>query len=164
MEPIYKDNEFEALKLRYTDQVELLRSLTQFDFRIFTSFFTIQLVLSGWLSANPVPTLWMKAGFLLIDISLAFLSIKLLYNQHCRRQEVVNTIKNCNEALGYTRKGVYLADKVINAPTMRRYWFKWYVTGVIVATVGFSLLLFGLPTTKALQSNQVTQKELLTPS
>ena len=104
MEPVYKGNEFEAVKLRYTDQVELLRSLTQFDFKIFTAFFTVQLVLGGWLSAHPVPTLWMKVGFILIDFSLGLLSIRLLYNQHCRRQEVVGTIKNCNEALGYTKK------------------------------------------------------------
>lgn len=141
----YKGNEFEALKLRYSDQVELLRSLGQFDFKIFTAFFTLQLVLGGWLAANPVQDASMRTGLLIIDMALAGISIKLLRNQHLRRQEVVATIMNLNEALGFSVAGAYLQGKTINPQYKRRFWFWWYAVAVAIGVVGFALVLFGVP-------------------
>jgi len=148
MEPVYKGKEFKALKLRYEDQTQLLRFLTEFDFKIFTAFFTLQLVLSGWLAANPVHGWLLKIGLLLIDLSLAGISIKLMHNQHRRRQEVVCTIQRLNEALGYTTAGIYLTAQSINPDYTRRYWFNWYLIAIIVSVAGFCFVLFGSAVTQ----------------
>ncbi len=43
MPPTYRGHEFEAIKARYEDQVQLLRSLTGIDLRIVTGFITVHL-------------------------------------------------------------------------------------------------------------------------
>jgi len=142
MTKAYEGHEFEALKMRYEDQVTLLRSLTQFDFKIFVAFFTLQLVMGSWLSANPVSSCAVRIGLAVIDVVLAALSVKLLHNQHCRRQEVADTIKNINTALGFDEPGVYLPSSPLNPRYKRRYWFKWYLVGVVVSTAGLFVILF----------------------
>lgn len=135
-------HEFDALKLRYEDQVELLRYLTQFDFRIFTAFFAVQLALGGWLAAHSAPTQAVQCGLATIDVVLAALSVKLLHNQQCRRKEVQATIKNINAAFGFNEIGVYLEGQALNPDYERRAWFKWYALGVVVATIGLLIILF----------------------
>ena len=142
MTKAYEGHEFDALKLRYKDQVGLLRSLTQFDFKIFVGFFTLQLILASWLSANPIPSCTVRIALAVIDGVLAALSIKLLHNQHCRRQEVAATIANINAALGFEEPGIYLPSAPLNPPYQRRYWFKWYAVGVVVVTAGLFVILF----------------------
>lgn len=142
MTKVYEGHEFEALKMRYEDQVNLLRSLTQFDFKIFVAFFTLQLAMGSWLSANPVSSCAVRVALAAIDVVLAALSVKLLHNQHCRRQEVVDTIKNINTALGFDDPGVYLPSGPLNPPYKRRYWFNWYFVGVVIATTGLLVVLF----------------------
>lgn len=142
MTKAYEGHEFDALKLRYEDQVGLLRSLTQFDFKIFVGFFTLQLVLASWLSANPISSCTVRTSLAVIDAVLAALSVKLLHNQHCRRQEVAATIANINTALGFDEPGLYLPNGPLNSPYQRRYWFKWYAAGVVIATAGQLVILF----------------------
>lgn len=77
-----------------------------------------------------------------IDIALALIAGKLLYNQYCRRQEVVDTIKNLNDALGYTKKNVYLDNRAINAPSSTRFWFPWFIFGITLGVVGLGMILF----------------------
>lgn len=138
----YEGHEFEALKMRYEDQVELLRNLTQFDFRLFVAFFTLQLALGSWLAAHSVPAPMVQWGLAVIDTVLAALSIKLLHNQRCRRKEVQETVKNVTTALGFNEPGVYLEGQTLNPPYERRLWFNWYVIGVITATAGLFIILF----------------------
>jgi len=64
-----------------------------------------------------------------------------LYNNHLRRQEVADTIKNLNEALGFNEPGVYLEDKPLNPNYERRYWIRWYVYAVILSVLGVLLAL-----------------------
>ena len=139
---VYEGHEFESLKMRYEDQVDLLRSLTQFDFKIFVTFFTLQLAMGGWFSANPVSSCTVRIALATIDIVLAALSVKLLHNQHCRRQEVADTIKNINKALGFDEPGVYLEGAALNPLYTRRYWYRWYCLGVVIATTGLLVVLF----------------------
>lgn len=134
-------HEFEALKLRYEDQVALLRSLTEIDHRIFTAFFALQLALGGWLATQAAVAERVQWGLASIDFTLAALSVKLLFNNHCRRQEVAATISNLNEALGFNAIGSYLLDRALNPEYKRRYWFKWYVVGVVAAYFGLMLVL-----------------------
>jgi hypothetical protein len=133
---------FEALKLRYEDQIQLLRFLTQVDWKIFVSIFTLQLGLGAWIAKNPIEKELMRHSIAAIDLALSTLSVKLLYNQHKRRQEVSDTIKNINEALGFNEPGAYLSDIALNPSYKRRYWFKWYTLGVIVATIGVMVILY----------------------
>jgi hypothetical protein len=139
----YIGHEFEALKLRYEDQVALLRSLTELDFKIFTAFFTLQLFVGSFISVQAASSRGSQAGLAGIDIVLAVLSIKLLYNNHLRRKEVAATIANLNEALGFNAVGAYLDGKPLNPKYDRRYWFTWYAVGVLLSTLGVLVVLFG---------------------
>lgn len=137
----YVGHEFEALKLRYEDQVHLMRALTEIDHRLVTAFFTLQLALGAWLVSQVAIAPRLQWGLGAIDLALAAIFLKLLYNNHCRRQEVADTIASVNEALGFNEPGVYLEGKPLNPAYDRRYWFKWYVVAVIVSSVGVLLAL-----------------------
>lgn len=139
----YRGHEFDALKTRYDDQVALLRSITQLDSQLFTGYITLQLVLSAWLAGHPVNKPLVRAGLLLIDLTLCFIASRFLYGSYRRRLEIVTTIKNICEALGFTEKGIYLPNKAINPKTVLRAWGYWYIAGVWVAALGFVLVLFG---------------------
>lgn len=142
MEPTYKGHEFEALKLRYEDQVELLRYLTGLDMRIFTGVITVQFALGAWFSIHDIRSVWVAVGILILDLVFVALAGKLLCNQFKRRKEVIQTVKNLNQALGFDQTGVYLADKAINAKSTTRTWHRWYIIGMIVAVLGLSVILF----------------------
>jgi hypothetical protein len=142
-EAIYRGHEFEALKMRYEDQVTLLRSITQLDAQLFTGYITLQLALGAWLSSHPITKLGMQIGLLLIDLVLCFITSKFLFSSHKRRLEIVITIKNICEALGFTEKGIYIEDKAINPQTRLRAWGYWYIAGAWVTAVGIILIIFG---------------------
>jgi hypothetical protein len=144
MEPVYKDHEFEALKVRYEDQLQLLRTLTTYDFRIFSGFITLQLLLGGWLSTHPVLNFWGRIGILLINTVLASIACILLYYQYRRRQEVIATVRNISQALGFSEKGIYLPDRAMNVEGGPRPWFIWYIGGILISLLGFCLILFGI--------------------
>ena len=121
----YEKNEFEALKCRFKDQTELLYRITLLDLRIFTGYLTLQIALGAWIATHQTisSSLTVCAGLLLIDCSLAVIAIAFLYYNSERRLEVVETVKNCNEALGFEELGVYLHNRPLNAhgvPTMGR--------------------------------------------
>ncbi len=138
-----EEQKFGALKLRYNDHVELLRSMTKLDVQIFIGYITLQLGLGAWLATNRPEDPFARFGILLIDIVLAVIASKLLYNDYLRRKEVVSIIKNINEALGYDKSGIYLDDKPINVPTVTRPWWKWFLYGIISGVVGIVMVLFG---------------------
>ena len=138
-----KEMKFEALKLRYDDHVELLRFMTKLDVQIFSGYIAVQLALGAWLATNPVQGGWAKAGILLIDIVLAVIAAKLLYNDFKRRDEVVSIIKNINDALHFNTPGAYLPDKSINVPTKTRPWFLWFMIGIVIGVAGIAMVTFG---------------------
>ena len=138
-----EEQKFEALKLRYNDHVELLRSMTKLDVQIFIGYITLQLGLGAWLATNRPEDHFARFGTLLIDIVLAAIASKLLYNDYLRRKEVVSIIKNINETLGFDKSGIYLDDKPINVQTVTRPWWKWFLYGIISCVVGIVMVLFG---------------------
>jgi hypothetical protein len=142
MKPTYLDHEFEALKIRYEDQVELLRTLTKLDLQIFTGYLTLQVALGGWLSSRPISQSQTQWGIFLVDLALSFIAGMLLYNDHRRRGEVVQTVQNLCEALGFTKEGVYLPSRPLNPHTEWRSWCYWYLIGIGVATIGVTLIIF----------------------
>lgn len=146
IQPAYQGHEFEALKLRYEDQVALLRTLTTIDWQVFTSYITIQVVLGSWLIQHPIDNTLLRVGLAVIDLTLAGIAGWLLYNNYKRRIEVVGTVKNLNEALGFTKPNIYLQNKAINAPTVFRPWVYGYLVGVITGALGVGLIIFGSST------------------
>ena len=143
MTEVYKGHEFKALSLRYQDHVELLRTMTHIDLRIFSGYITLQLAMGAWLATNRPSDFLVQIGLFLIDLVLAGIAAKLLYNNFRRRKEAVGTLKNINEALGYTETGVYLPEKSINVETTFRPWWYWYLVGVFACVAGIALILFG---------------------
>jgi hypothetical protein len=143
MNKAYVGHEFEALKLRYEDQVALLRFLTDLDFKIFTTFFTLQLLLGSFIATQDKISQSVAVGLAIIDIAMAVLSVKLLFNNHLRRQQVASTIDNLNTALGFKELGVYRSGKTLNPEYPRHYWFPWYAIGVLVSVAGVLIALFG---------------------
>ena len=135
---------FEALKLRFLDQVELLRVMTQLDLKIFTGYLTLQLAFGGWLSTTDIKSLLIKIGLLTIDLSLTGLASKLVYNSYRRRKEVVATLKNINDALNFNTLDYYIKDSKINATTKFRPWWYWYLIGIYAGFTGIVLIIFGL--------------------
>ncbi len=138
-----EEQKFEALKLRYTDHVELLRSITKLDVQLFSGYITIQLALGAWLASHPIDGNWPKIGIILIDIVLAVIASKLLWNDYKRREEVVGIIKNINEALNFNKIGAYLPDIPINVKTETRPWHKWFFVGITVGVLGIIMVTFG---------------------
>ena len=141
-QPAYHGHEFEALKLRYEDQVALLRTLTTIDWQVFTSYITVQIVLGSWIIQHPIDSIFLKAGLAIIDFTLASITGWLLFNNYKRRIEVVGTVKNLNEALGFTKPDIYIPDKAINPPTIFRPWVYGYIVGVITGALGIALIIF----------------------
>lgn len=142
MEPIYKDHEFEAAKLRYEDQVEVSRFLRTIELKVMSGLVTVQLLLGAWIYTHPPSGIWMRISFLTLDAGFAVLAGSLLWNFNRRRVEIVGTIKNLNEALGYEQEGVYLADKAINSPSVTRLLYGWYIFGIGLTFIGFCSVLF----------------------
>jgi len=146
MKPAYLDHEFEALKIRYEDQVELLRTLTKLDLQIFTGYLTLQVALGGWLVGKPISQCQAQWGIFFVDVALSSIAGMLLYNDYRRRGEVVQTVQNLCEALGFTKEGIYLPSRAINASTEWRPWWYWYLIGIGVATIGVAMIIFrGIP-------------------
>ncbi len=143
------NQKFEALKLRYDDHVELLRSMTKLDVQIFSGYITVQLALGAWITANPIQGCWAKIGLIIIDLVLAVIAAKLLYNDYKRRNEVVGIIKNINDALSFNTPGYYLPEKAINVQTTTRPWFRWFLIGIIFGVIGIVMVTFGAITIAA---------------
>lgn len=143
MKPPYKGNEFQALKMRYEDQVELLRTITQLDLKIFSGYLTLQVALGAWLITHPLGVMTMKVGIFIIDLGISAIATYLFYSHLHRRREAVDTIKNLNAAFGFTTPGVYVAQKSINAPPpkIRPFWLA-HLAGIIVSTAGIALIIF----------------------
>ena len=145
---VFRGHEFEALKCRFEDQVELLHRLTLHDYRVFSGYITLQLALGAWVATQGTNLAAgsPRTGLMLIDLALATIAGALLYNNYKRRKEVTDTVHNCSIALGYETTGVYLAGKTLNAPTKFRPWVPWYLAGIVLAFVGIVFVVFGTGT------------------
>ena len=134
---------YELVKYRHQDQAKLSLHISDTDFKVFSGYLTLQVALCSFIIYKaPGMSFVAKIGFSLIDIVLAWACFKLLRNHWYRRKEIVETIKNCNEYLGYNEVGFYLKDKAINGKTVNRFWFGTYTVVVIAACVAFQFILF----------------------
>jgi len=139
------ENKFEALKIRFLDQVELLHRLTMIDLRIFSGFITLQLALGAWLTTQQNMLFTLKFGLGVIDFGLAFVAYALLRNNTLRRKEVVGTVVNCATALKYKEPGYYLdGEEPLDSKSKLRLWKGYYNFGILITLVGiYLILLFG---------------------
>lgn len=154
----YVNHEFEALKTRYDDHVTLLRSMTELDYKLFSGYLTLQLVIGAWFAKNPIYKISVKIGIFLIVICMTVIAFKLIFNNLQKRKEAIETLKNINEALGFNKEGVYLKDKSIN-PIVKsiekkqdinnekikykvRLWGCWYLLGILICPIGIYLVIF----------------------
>lgn len=138
----YVGHEFEVVKYRHEDQVKLLQWIGQFDMQLFSGYLTIQLAFGSFLIKTDITDNYTRFGLLFIEISMSLLSIVLLTIHHKRRIEIVETVRNCNEALGLTQEGAILKDKAIDSKTKFRPWNHWYSLGVLLSFCGICLILF----------------------
>ncbi len=141
MSTFQEGNKFEILKLRYDDQVNLLRKLTDVDLQVFGGYLTIALAFGSWASQNSPTELLSKIGLLLIATVLASSASMLLFFNFKRRIEIVETIKNLNEAFGYETIGLFIPDKKINAHTVFRPWRNVYYVSIWSVFIGNCLIL-----------------------
>ncbi len=138
-----EDQKFQAALARFQDHAEILRAMTNIDLQILGGYITLQLGLAAWLGEHPLQNSFARGGLLLIDVTLAALAAKLLYNSYRRRLEVVSSLKNTLAFLRFQEKGAYLIESELDVPTIFRPWWYWYLIGVGVAVVGVSVVLFG---------------------
>jgi len=133
---------FEALKMRYEDQVKLLRFMTKLDSQVFGVYFTLQLAVGSFFArlASP-PHLGAKIGIATIDFTLALIAFIFLHNNFRRRKEAGATLKNVMTAIGFYEAGIFLSTP-LNAASKYRAWGPWYVVGVALAFAGVMLVLF----------------------
>lgn len=139
----YQGHEFEALKMRYEDQVELLRTMTKLDIQVFSGYVTIQLALAAWFGAHGLKSLPIKIGMFSLDLAFSGIAALFLWSHYQRRIEAIETVKHLVQALGFTEKDVYLKGSAINAPaTKSRPFWQFFVGGIIVFTLGIGWIIF----------------------
>jgi hypothetical protein len=125
--------DFEILKLRYQDQVELLRFITSLELKVIFGFFTVIAAIVAWLITK-APSTFNGQITLSIIIGVSTLSAVLyLYSQKRRRDEVVQTVINLNEALGLNEPGKFIFGKAINPSFKYRRLFPVYLVAVLAS-------------------------------
>lgn len=123
-----ENQKFEALKLRYTDQVEVLRHMKQNEFRLVFGFLTLQLILCAFVlkAENPIGITQVVAigaldSFAGIALTVMFCDYKK------RRTEVVDTIRSIMTVFEFYTEGAYAEKITINPPTPKMTdWSNWY--------------------------------------
>jgi hypothetical protein len=140
-----KNNEYNSLKYRHENQTNLLQKLTDIDLRLFFGYLSGQFIVASFVVTNSIKFgIFERIGIFLIDIALTFVLFNLLQRNYIRRVEVTETVKNCNEALGYNENDLYLKGKFINAKTKFKPWFTGigYKFGIFITFFGVILILF----------------------
>jgi hypothetical protein len=139
--PLTDEQKFDALKMRYKDQVKLLRYMTTLDFKIFGGYITLQILLAAWLGTHPPAALLACIGIAAVDLALAIVAAVFLENDYKRRTEVAATLKNIAVALRFSEDDAYIAPGPLNVAGKIRAWRHWYRLGLFLALSGIILLL-----------------------
>ena len=151
-EPVWKkldpQSKFEALKMRFEQQTELLRYMRQMDLTILTGFLTIQAVGAGRLLEHPLKWGAPLAGMAIFDVSLLGCVIFILYQHFARRNVEVEKLRAVREALGFYEKDVYLPGRAIEerrSSTLAANWYWGFVVAAALSTT--ALFVVALATT-----------------
>lgn len=145
LEELLKDKKFDALKYKHQDQATLLHNLTNIDLKLFLGYLVAQFFIVSFVVSNQSNFgIIERLGLFIIDIALSLLIINLLERNYIRRLAAKETIKNCDDALGYNDDNIYSKGKKINATPEFNPWYKGfgYKFGIIISIVGVFLILF----------------------
>ncbi len=143
----HKGNEIEVLLTNLNNHVEHIRYLTQVDLRIFGGYIALQLAFAGWLIKNPVQGVSLMVGLIVIDVTISIIAATVLYFNYKRREEIVNTLENINQALGLNVEGAYIEGITINAKNIVfaqkgfNPWLWLYLVGIGSINIGVILVL-----------------------
>jgi hypothetical protein len=137
-----KTFKLQCLTAMFANQVEYLRFLGNIDLRIFTGYIMLQLILAGWLSKFASAISAAKFGILLIDLSLSVVGAFLLVMNNKRRSEALKTFKNVIDAMGFLEPGEYIDKKPLFAGKRAPSSLPWYLTSIVISTIGVSIVLF----------------------
>lgn len=157
-----KAQKIDLLKIQFKNQVELLRYITNHDWRIFAGFLTLQVLISYILSTNDIETV-QRVGILVTDGAIAMIAINMLNLQRKRRIEALHTLQRVMLALSFFESGAYVrgipivpyeftvqkareydpAHKVTYKTKGFRLWFHVYLLGIIIALMGVLVIAFG---------------------
>ena len=136
------DKDLEILKLRYQDQVELLRFLTTLELKMIFGFFTVLGALCAWVLSKAPQQFDGKVHLCLIIAVSTICVIYYLYSQKRRRDEAVKTIVNLNTALGLYEVGRFIPDKAINPESGYKPLFKLYLVAIFFAAISAIVLIY----------------------
>ncbi|MBB6431377.1 hypothetical protein [Algisphaera agarilytica] len=158
------EQKFDALKMRYEDHVELLRYMTALDLKIFSGVITIQVAVGSWLATSPISNgVTLTLLVCLVAILCASGAI-LLHFSAKRRIEARDTLKNINEALGFTKDGAYAPDLTINAKEQSQLWGPWYTLAIAIGLIGLTLVAFTPNQPDIPEPNTVIEQTSITPT
>jgi hypothetical protein len=135
------DQRFQALLARFQDHVEILRALTTLDLQIIGGFMTLQLALAAWLIDHTPKTAVARGGMVFLSGILTALTAKLLYNDYRRRKEVVQSLSHAKAVLGFDRPDTYLQEKPLDAPTVFRPWWPWYLVACVLTFLAVAAII-----------------------
>jgi hypothetical protein len=141
------EQKFQAMLVRFQDHTETLRTMSTIDLQVFGGYITLQLALSAWLAEHSPTTVGAHLGIFLVDLALAGLSAKLLYNSYIRRKEVLESLTNILMVLRFRINDFYLSGTSLDSKTKFRPWWYWYLVGIGVGVIGVNLVLWGSPGT-----------------
>lgn len=136
------NQKFQAVIVRFQDHVEMLRGLTRIDLQLLFGYMTLEFAFGSWLVKNPLEDTATRIGLIGLNSTLFFMAIKLMYNNYRRRSEVVSSLKNVLDYLGFRSEGVYLKNKALDAESKYRPWWWWYVIGCFVTYLSTSYIIF----------------------
>lgn len=112
-------DKLEFLYHRYQDNVENLRFLGNYDFKVSSFYIGLQLGICAWLLAESGGEIkiFPKLVFLLFDFAWLISSILILQGTGQRRDEIIETIRRIGDVFGLNEEGTFLPRKRIN-PTL----------------------------------------------
>ncbi len=142
-----KPDQIELLKAKYLDHAEDLRFRINFDFKLLSGFVTLNLVLAGWLTKNPLATVWFQIGFALFIGGICGIAILLFQRNYRRRRVVVDIMQNMNEAFRFDQDGAFRNEGPINPKSnvQTTYWMPWYICIVILFFLAQIFIIFSTP-------------------
>lgn len=138
------ERKFQVALALFQNQAEVIRALKENDLQVVGGFMTLQLVLAAWLVDHPPMTSWGKGGLLGLSIILAFLSSTFLYNNHCRRKQVVESLGSTKMALRLGEQDIYVSGSALDVQTIFRPSFWLYISAFALTIVGVgAVILWG---------------------
>ena len=134
----------EILMMKYQEHAGDLRSRTEFDYKLISGYVTLSIFVGAWVAKSPLQTTEIRVGFFALMVALAFFVVQLLKSNQKRREVVIDTVRNVNEALGFYDNNVYYAGAINPPPQGRKHvlWLRWQVAIIVLVLAALFVLVF----------------------